>query len=158
MLLRFSAIPTTHARALRAGGPDANGRPPERTVSGGGANPCRHCLGDIPAGAGMLIAAYRPFSSIQPYAETGPIFLCEAECDRHPEAAGLPAMLRSRTSLLIRGYDADERIVYGTGKIVSTGRCDAEIAAILDDPAVAFVHLRSASNNCYQARADRAGG
>lgn len=67
----------------------------------------------------------------------------------------LPALFRSRAALLVRGYGADERIVYGTGKVVPIGECEGAVAAILADPKVAFVHLRSASNNCYQARVDR---
>jgi hypothetical protein len=157
MKLRFSPIPTAHARALQSGAPDAYGNPAERAVSDGGGNPCRHCLNDIPAGAGMLIAAYQPFSGgRQPYAETGPIFLCAEPCERHAETDELPELFHGRAGLLIRGYGPDERIVYGTGKVVPTGECDREIAAILNDPKVAFVHLRSATNNCYQARVGRA--
>ncbi len=49
-------------------------------VSDGHGNPCRSCLADIRAGAAMLIVAARPFPALQPYAETGPIFLCAADC------------------------------------------------------------------------------
>ncbi len=77
---RFLPLPTETVRALRAGGPDANGMTAERAVSDGAGNPCRHCLCFIPEGAEMLILAYRPFDSLHPYAETGPIFLCAGEC------------------------------------------------------------------------------
>lgn len=159
MKLEFSASPTAHARALQAGGPDAYGRPAERTVSDGGGNPCRHCLREIPAGAGMLIAAYRPFGAAQPYAETGPIFLCEAPCERYRDETGrLPPLFARRAHLLVRGYDAAERIVYGTGRVVAVADCEAAVTETLAAPRVAFVHLRSATNNCYQARAGRAEG
>lgn len=71
--IRFTPIPTETVRAYQAGGPDANGQPPERQISDGGGNPCRHCLKMIPKGAGMLILAHRPFPVPQPYAEIGPI-------------------------------------------------------------------------------------
>jgi hypothetical protein len=153
--VRFVALPTSEARALQTGGPDAHGQTPERKVSDGSGNPCRHCLRDIPEGAGMLVLAHRPFRALQPYAETGPIFLCADPCDRF-EGEGTPPALAGRETKLLKGYAADERIVYGTGRIVPTERLAAEAAATLRDPRVAFVHLRSARNNCYQARVDRA--
>jgi hypothetical protein len=54
--------------------------PAERAVSDGQGNPCRSCLHEVPAGAGMLILAARPFPAAQPYAETGPIFFCADAC------------------------------------------------------------------------------
>lgn len=148
--MRFVAIPTEIVRAYQRGGPDANGQVPERKVSDGGGNPCRHCLRVIPAGAGMLVLAHRPFPAPQPYAEVGPIFLCAKEC-----AAGggeaVPEILAS-PDYIVRGYGADDRIVYGTGAVVTTARIGEEAAARLADPRVAYVHVRSARNNCYQLR------
>jgi hypothetical protein len=154
MTLRFTPIPTDIVRAYQAGGPDANGQAPERKISDGGGNPCRHCLKPIPEGAGMLVLAHRPFPALQPYAELGPIFLCAEEC-----AAGggaeLPEILSS-PSYIVRGYGADDRIIYGTGDVVPTARIPAEAEARLADPRVAYVHVRSARNNCYQLRIDPA--
>src|SRR3546814_14404646 len=70
--LRFVALDSTLARALRDGAADANGQVSERQVSDGGGNPCRHCLDDIAAGAPLLVLAHRPFPAPQPYAELGP--------------------------------------------------------------------------------------
>ena len=53
--LRFLPIATETVRALQAGGPDANGHTPERHVSDGNGNPCRHCLSEIAKGDGYLI-------------------------------------------------------------------------------------------------------
>jgi len=147
---RFVPIPTETARHYQAGGLDSYGLLPERKVSDGGGNPCRHCLRMIPGGKGMLVLAHRPFGSVQPYAETGPIFLCAEEC----EAGGgvqVPEILAS-PDYIVRGYGADERIVYGTGGVVPTGRIVARAEELLAQPGVAFVHVRSARNNCFQVR------
>ena len=154
MTLRFTPIPTETVRAYQAGGPDANGQSPERHISDGGGNPCRHCLGMIPSGAGMLVLAHRPFPAPQPYAELGPIFLCADACTAGG-GARLPEMLAS-PDYILRGYGADHRIVYGTGAVVATDRLLAEAAAHFADPRVAYLHVRSARNNCYQCRIDRA--
>lgn len=151
--MRFTPIPTDLARHYRAGGPDAYGLPPERKTSDGDGNPCRHCLNMIPKGAGMLVLAHRPFPALQPYAETGPIFLCADDC---PAGGGstLPAMLDS-PEYILRGYGPDDRIVYGTGAVVPTAQLAEEAAIRLTDPRVAYLHLRSARNTCYQLRIDR---
>jgi hypothetical protein len=151
--MRFVAIPTDVARHYQAGGADANGQVPERQMSDGGGNPCRHCLKLIPAGEAMLVLAHRPFPKPQPYAEVGPIFLCAAACDRGGGEA-LPEILAS-TDYIVRGYGDDDRIVYGTGGVVETGALMARAGTLLQEARVAYVHVRSARNNCYQCRIDR---
>lgn len=151
----ITAMPTEIARAYQAGQPDAYGNAPERAISTGTGNPCRHCLRHIPEGDEMLILAYRPFEEEQPYAETGPIFLCAAECQRHPEGQDMPEILTSSPDYLLKGYGNDDRIIYGTGSVVETDRIDAAIADIFARPDVAYIHVRSSRNNCYQARIDR---
>jgi hypothetical protein len=155
MPIRFITLPLETARAYRAGEPDANGQTPERRRSDGGGIPCRHCLREVPKGQDYLILAYRPFDSVQPYAETGPIFLCANPCDRHGETSTLPAMFAGWEHLNLRGYGHDERIVYGTGGLVATAEIPARAEILLGRADIAFLHLRSASNNCFQARIER---
>lgn len=153
--MRYVAIPTEMVRAYQAGGVDANGQVPERKRAEGGGNPCRHCLKMIPEGAEMLVLAHRPFPAPQPYAEMGPIFLCAGACEAGGGGA-LPEMLAS-PEYIVRGYGADDRIVYGTGGVVATGAIPARAEALFGDARVAYVHVRSARNNCYQCRIDRQG-
>ncbi len=151
MRARFIALATRDARQLQAGAYDANGQAPQLSVSDGDGNPCRHCLREIPAGAPMLILAWRPFTTLQPYAEVGPIFLCAEACTRHPEDAGTPELYRDR-DMLIRGYDAAERILYGSGRTVPMARIGEVLADLTAIPALAFAHARSPTNNCYHFR------
>jgi len=154
--IRFTALSTAVARAYQAGGPDAYGRTPELRVSDGDGVPCRHCLTDVEAGVEYLVLAHRPFAALQPYAETGPIFLHAGPCERHPESETAPELFRRRAQVLIRGYDRGERIVDGTGAILPPDRMTAAAAQLLDREDVAFVDVRSASNNCFQCRIERA--
>jgi hypothetical protein len=153
---KYIALETDRVRNLQAGGLDAYGQPPQRCVSDGAGNPCRHCLSQIAQGEEMLILAYRPFDRLHAYAETGPIFLCAQACARGGSSRELPDILTASPDYLVRGYDRAERIVYGTGAVVERRRLSAVIEGILQNPGVAFVHLRSARNNCYQVRAERA--
>lgn len=154
-LIRFIAIPTHEAEAYRHGVPDAYGNPPERRVSDGSGLPCRHCLRHVAAGEDYLTLAYRPFPSIQPYAETGPIFLHADACERAADGDVLPPMFRITPDYILRGYGADDRIVYGTGGVVETHRICGRAHELLQRDDVAYVHMRSARNNCYQLRIER---
>jgi hypothetical protein len=155
----FRAIPTETARSYQDGGLDAYGRPPERrrvddttTTS----VPCRHCMTLVQPGEEYLVLAHRPFSAPQPYAETGPIFVHARPCERHPDSSDTPALLQRARQVIVRGYSADERIIYGTGALVEPGRIADTAAALLDRPEVAFVHVRYAATNCFACRIDRA--
>lgn len=155
MTLRFSAIDTELARGFQNGQPDAYGNPPELSTSDGGGNPCRHCLNDVPDQAGMLVLAFRPFGGLHPYAETGPIFLCADKCTKYDSANGVPPVLKTSPDYLIKGYSTNDRIVYGTGQIVKHEDMESAAEAVFRDANVSYIHVRSARNNCYQARIDR---
>ena len=154
--LRFIALDSDIVRPLQDGAPDANGQIPERHISDGDGVPCRHCLTDVPKGEAYLILAHRPFPAPQPYAEQGPIFLHAERCPRHDPAAGVPDRYRGRQQLLLRGYGANDRIVYGTGQMIPGTALELAAKRLLERPDVAYLHLRSASNNCYQFRIERA--
>jgi len=151
MQLIFSAYDQGFVDAVRAGGPDANGQPAEHAVSDGTGTPCRSCLCNVPAGAGMLILAARPFPALQPYAELGPIFLCAAACTPFA-GAGEPPILSTSPDYLLKGYSGGNRIVYGTGQIVEASRLRDYAAELLKDARVAYVDVRSARNNCFLTR------
>lgn len=155
MTIRFLPYDAETVAQLRAGGLDANGQVAERAVSDGAGNPCRCCLTNIPQGADMLICAGRPFPNLQPYAETGPIFLCADDCA--PWAGqGVPPILTTSPDYLLKAYCADHRIIYGTGKITDAGEVARYAESLLGREDVAFVDVRSARNNCFQTRIVRA--
>lgn len=152
MDLFYEPIATDLARALRAGAPDANGQPAERgAVASGKGEPCRHCLQNTKAGRQYLILAHRPFPAPQPYAETGPIFLCADDCQ--PWAGeGVPPILKSSPDYLMKGYTHGHRILYGSGRIVPQAEIEEYARGLLGDPRIAYVDVRSARNNCFQLR------
>ena len=156
MPLLFKALPTADVRALQAGGPDAYGAAPEVKISDGDGVPCRHCLRQVGAGKRYLVLAYRPFPSLQPYAETGPIFLHAEPCERASDTEALPEILHGSPDYIVRGYGDDDRIVYGTGAVVPTAQIPGRAAELFGREHIAYLHIRSARNNCYQCRVERA--
>ncbi len=121
----------------------------------GAAFPAAIACGPWSEGEPFLILSHRPFPAPQPYAEQGPIFLHAKACPRHEAGAEVPPMLAS-PRYIVRGYGKNDRIVYGSGQIVPTAEIPFAAAAMLEDPRIAYIHVRSASNNCYQCRIDRA--
>lgn len=154
-LIRFLAMPTNDARAFQRGEQDAYGHAPERWTSDGSGIPCRHCLRHVEAGQDYLVLAYRPFPTLQPYAETGPVFLHAGECERAPEGDVLSPMFRGTPDYILRGYGSDDRIVYGTGGVIPTHKICGRAHELFERDDVAYIHMRSARNNCYQLRIER---
>lgn len=150
--LLFLPLPSTVADAYRAGKPDANGQPPVRHISDGSGIPCRHCLTDVDADKPYLLLSHRPFPKAQPYAETGPIFVHANPCPAFEMKDTVPPMIAVRDQMLIRGYSAEHRICEGTGHVVSTREIKDRALKMLEDDGVHYVHVRSASNNCFQCR------
>ena len=153
MEIRVRGIPTDEVDRIRHGGPDANGQPALVRVAEGVANPCRHCLGLIAEGAPKLVLAYRPFEAPQPYAEIGPIFLHRDACARY-DGAAVPGWFDYLDPAIVRGYGEDHWIRYDTGHVVRGPELAATCEAILRDPTIAYVHVRS-KYNCFQCRVDR---
>lgn len=151
--LKVSGIATFDVIQIRSGAPDANGQPAVLTNAGGGRNPCRHCLQLIEEGSPMLVLAYRPFARLQPYAELGPIFLHQQDCD-HYHQPHLPAWFDYLDPALVRGYDSNDWICYETGAVLAGRDLASSCAAILANPKVNYVHVRS-KFNCFQCRVDR---
>ena len=154
MTLTFQALPTAEVQAIRTTGHDHYGNPVERQTSAGDGDLCRHCLQNFGPGEEHLVLAYRPFSDQQPYAETGPLYLCATDCQRASDTSALPPTLQS-PHYLVKGYTANERIRYDTGKIVANAETADYIAEIFAHPEVAFVDIRSSLNNCFQCRVVR---
>lgn len=155
MHIQFNGLPTSVVTLLKSDGRDSYGLPFEKKVSDGAGIPCRHCLCETPSGQEYLVLAHRPFQGLNAYTETGPIFLCSEECEQPVPSDDLPTMLTS-PQYIVRGYTSDERIQYGTGKVVETQGIADYARTLLAETAIAFVDIRSASNNCFQCRITRA--
>jgi len=153
MPLSVRGIPSDYVDRVRRGGPDANGLPAVTRVAEGVANPCRHCLELIREGDAKLVLAYRPFRSLQPYAEVGPIFLHARACNGY-ESEKLPAWFDYMDPAIIRGYGDDDWIRYDTGDVLPGAELTAACGRILADSAIEYVHIRS-KFSCFQCRVER---
>jgi len=154
--MRFQPYTKAFVDHIRAGGADAYGNPAERALSDGQGKPCRCCLANIPQDTPMLILAARPFPDTQPYAETGPIFLCAHACKPF-EQDGVPPILKTSPDYLMKAYTADHRIAYGTGQITKAADIESYATALFERGDLAYIDVRSARNNCFLTRIPRDG-
>jgi hypothetical protein len=67
-----------------------------------------------------------------------------------------PVLAQSPEDRLLKGYSPEDRIVYGLGRITPPKEIATQAADILTDDRVAYVHVRSSTNNCFTCRIDPA--
>jgi hypothetical protein len=67
----------------------------------------------------------------------------------------LPRREQKPRDVLLRGYGRDDRIVYGSGIVVPSVSVEAQAEVMLARDDIAYVHMRSSTNNCFTLRIDR---
>ncbi len=154
MAIKFIALETEYVRKLQNGGVDDYGNIPHRATSNGVGVPCRHCMEMVGEGEEYLVLAHRPFSSEQPYAETGPILLHAKECDRAPETSDLPQMYEDGKKFILRGYRPNDWINYDFAKVVPLDQVRGAAETMLAQDDVSYLHMRSAECNCFHCRVE----
>jgi len=151
--MKIISLSTKAATGMRNGDLDANNLPAEILRSDGNANECRHCMEFIEKDEPMLLFGHRPFDKLQAFAETGPVLMHQRSCKRYAKNV-LPSIYAER-EMIIRAYTEDDRIIYGTGRVVHMRQFESVTQALFELASVAYVHVRSASNNCYHFRVER---
>lgn len=144
-------------RPLPAPLPDHESLPPAAVrmvvVHERDAYPCRRCLTDALPGERVTLLSYDPFTGDSPYRQPGPIFVHERDCTVSVPAGKIPEQL-TRRRLSVRSFDA-EHLMLG-GEVIDGDALEARATALLDDPAVAYLHVHNAGPGCFAARVDRA--
>jgi len=145
---RIVAVPTEFASAVRAGG-----IPSVRWLDGG-RHQCRHCLRLSAPDETVRLVSYSPFTTDQPFAERGPVFVHERECARYPDDGPYPPEFPKKSAVL-RAYDAGETLV--DSAVVGDAGVEAVIARQLANPRTAFLHARNVAEGCFMFRLEPAG-
>lgn len=114
---------------------------------------CRACLNLTEPGEGFILLSYSPFTSDQPYAEVGPIFIHERECRLYEESQEYPATF-PREAVVLRAYNERDEIE-GAG-FVGKRPVEEAIARLFENPRIAYLHARNSTYGCFMFRIDRA--
>ncbi len=113
--------------------------------------PCRHCLTWAKPGERVILFPYQAIPSDRPYAESGPIFVHAEPCSRYISSNEFPRELRNGRA--IRAYNQQHEIVAAE---VANGAPEEIAARLLQNDAVEFLHVRSATHGCYTFKVERA--
>lgn len=154
--LRAVAMSSEYAGRIRASRRDDFGNTAVPIVDEAGGSPCRHCLRLSAPGDTMLLFSYKPFRTVVPYQEVGPVFLHAEPCERFSANDGFPDAFLNRP-LILRPYDSDDNI-YDSQRYAEAGDAESVANQLLADPRVAYVHARSWTRGCYLFRLERAEG
>jgi hypothetical protein len=150
----FRIVPLPHevAQAARQARRDAFGNA-LTVLRDGQPHQCRVCLQLSLAEEGVILLAYRPFPSNQPYAEVGPIFVHEQDCDSYQDVWAYPPGF-PRKAVVLRAYNDREQIV--GAQAVGERRVEEVIKEMFDDQGTTYLHARNLGYGCYMFRIDRA--
>jgi len=149
---RVSPLPGDFVREIRSTRRDRRGNEvsvrsdPER-------HQCRSCLRLTEPGERHLLLSYTPFASDQPYAETGPIFIHERECEPYAATGSYPPEFPHH-DVALRAYTGKNEIA--DARLVGPDRVEDVIAGLLADDRVSYIHARNGGYGCYMFRIDRA--
>ncbi|MEM7324564.1 MAG: DUF1203 domain-containing protein [Actinomycetota bacterium] len=137
-------------------GVDHGGSPIEPFIDDNGGWPLRCCLADSKPGDEIAIIAWSPFPWNGPYREVGPVVVHTTGCPGRTDTSALPADLDA-APMVLRPYNHDRRIAYPSVRHVEAGgSLTEEIAAMLADDTIDFVHARNVTGGCYSFTARRA--
>ena len=120
--------------------------------SDAGRHQCRRCLRLTEPEEPHLLLSYTPFASTQPYAETGPIFIHERECEAYRATAEYPPEFPHH-DVALRAYTATDEIA--DARLVGPDRVEDVIAGLFENDRVSHIHARNGGYGCFMFRIDR---
>ena len=136
-----SEVAASARRAAEAGAPDHA----VISVTSPNEAPCRHCLRWAQPGEQVVLFPYASIAPGRPYAESGPIFVHAAPCERYQAIDEFPAAFRQ--GRVIRAYDWEQNMI--AGEIVNGRKPETVIEKLFENPETEFIQVRSADRGCY---------
>lgn len=115
--------------------------------------PCRVSLVDAEVGEELLLLPWEHQPAHSPYRASGPIFVRRGARQAALAAGVLPGYV-TRRLMSVRAYDAEDMMVDAT---VCDGAVAGEtIMRLMEDDAVAYLHLHNAKRGCFSCLVERA--
>ena len=116
--------------------------------------PCRVSLVDAEVGEELILVHHEHLPARSPFRSGHAIYVRVNAEDRQLSRDEVPSLLRSRT-LSLRAFDRDAMM--RAAELVDGREVEQALARMLEDPAVAFLHIHYAAPGCFAARVDRSG-
>ena len=153
--MNFQMIPLTEdlVTHVKQEMTDAHGNILQVTEAVSDRGVCRRCLHRFQPGEKRILFKHRPFQKESVFAEAGPIYVHQHNCKPSSQTLNeYPDEFRP-LPLLLRAYDTEDR--QKSAQLVLDGNAEKIIGEFLQDPAVAYIHLRDGEYGCYIARIER---
>ena len=155
--ITYLAIAPERLAAMRGRGADEFGNP-WRPRAATGWEPLRCCLRTARPGEDIALISYSPWPLPwdTPWAGAGPVFVCSGACGGYRTPGEYPPGLRDRYSLL-NPFDETSARAYQHIRFVEPGEdYPAAVEAVMAQPGVACLHVRSATAQCFTFEVRRA--
>lgn len=150
MDITYRPIDPDRLSRMRAAGEDEFGNPWQaRTAKGW--EPLRCCLRTAEKGAEIALISYSPWPLpwSTPWAEAGPVFVCDSACAGYTRTDRYPVGLRG-LHLQLNPFDRSGGRAYRHIRFVSPEEDpEAAVRDVLAQPDVAHLHVRSATAQCF---------
>jgi uncharacterized protein YbaR (Trm112 family) len=115
--------------------------------------PCRISLVDAEVGEAVILVNFEHQPGESPYQASHAIFVREQAEQAFPTVDEVPAVLATRL-ISIRAFNKRHYMI--AADVVDGVLLAEAIPAMLDDPAVDYLHLHNAKPGCFAARVTRA--
>jgi hypothetical protein len=115
--------------------------------------PCRVSLVDAEVGEELLLLPWEHQPAQSPYRASGPIFVRRGARQAALARGVLPPYV-TRRLMSVRAYDIDDMMV--DAEVCEGAAAGATILRLMDDDAVAYVHLHNAKRGCFSCLVERA--
>ena len=154
--VEYKAIDADRLARMRERGEDEFGNPWTLREAGGW-EPLRCCLKIAGEGERIALICYTPWTQPSPWAEAGPVFVHFGPCAGYADTGAYPEAFRNSKRML-NPFDHEGARAYQ--HITFVGPEDdheAAVRRILEQPDVAYLHVRSSEAGCFTFEARLAG-
>ena len=154
MSFQIHALPAEHFQPLfKLSGQELAGVQATRMVVDAKPGfPCRVTLADAEVGETILLLNHEHQAGDTPYRSAHAIFVRENASQVFPQRGEVPEVLATRL-ISVRAFD-DRHYMVNADVIQGTDLAEV-IPTMLEDPAVAYLHLHNAKAGCFAARVTR---
>ena len=155
MSFQIHALPAEHFQPLfRMSAQELEGvQATRKVVDAKPGYPCRVSLADAEVGETVILVNYQHQAADSPYRSAHALFVREHAGQAFPKRAEVPEVLTTRL-ISIRAFNDKHYMV--NADVVDGMDLHEAIPAMLQDPAVAYLHLHNAKPGCFAAWVTRA--
>ena len=146
--IEYRAIDPERLARMREQGADEFGNP-WKSQPAKGWEPLRCCLAHPAKGEEIALICYTPWTERSPWAEAGPVFVHYGQCDGYADTGEYPEAFRGSKRMLNPFDHSGARAYQHITFVGPEDDHDAAVRRILDEPDVAYLHVRSSEAGCF---------